>query len=206
MSERRTKEDVDAAALWLDVSQAIASRAAHEVRNALNGVAVNLEVVRSRSEREGMAMDAVARFASAAGTQFEELSRLTEALLALARPMRTPVSVTEAAAQIVTLLSASAGGAGGGVRLEHGGDMPETTADGDAVRAILASALLLALEESPRVLCSMGADGGGTVGISGERAPHDGLARLSKRAAAVAKRAGIRIATTPHGFTLSFPA
>lgn len=199
-------DSLERAALWLEVSQTIAARAAHEARNALNGVAVNLEVVRTRSERAGTEMEAVARFAAAAGTQFEELSRLTEALLALTRPMRAPVNVTEAARQIVTLLGASASRDGGAVRLEHGGESPMTSADGDAARAILASALLLALEASPQVVCTIGSDGGGTVGITGEPALRDGLARLPKRAAAVAKHAGIRVATTKHGFNLTFPA
>jgi hypothetical protein len=39
--------------LWLGVLQQISARAAHEMKGVLNGVAVNLEVVRSRSEKAG---------------------------------------------------------------------------------------------------------------------------------------------------------
>ena len=41
-------------AMWLATLQGICARAAHELRGALNAVAVNLEVARSRSERHGV--------------------------------------------------------------------------------------------------------------------------------------------------------
>ena len=38
-------------ALWLETLQRICGRAAHELKGALNGASVNLEVVRSRATR-----------------------------------------------------------------------------------------------------------------------------------------------------------
>jgi hypothetical protein len=57
-------------------------RAGHELRNALSGVSVNVEVVRTRLGREGAPGDA-ASFAGRASAQVEEASALTDGLLAL---------------------------------------------------------------------------------------------------------------------------
>ena len=66
----------------LDIVREITRRAGHEIRNALNGVAVNVEVVRSRVAREGPATE-VASFAERAASQIGEASALTDGLLAL---------------------------------------------------------------------------------------------------------------------------
>jgi hypothetical protein len=55
--------------------------AGHEIRNALNGVAVNVEVVRSRLAKQTAASDLVA-FADRANAQVGVATALTEGLLA----------------------------------------------------------------------------------------------------------------------------
>ena len=70
-------------ALWLDTLQRICGRVAHELRGALNGVAVNLEVVRSRSTKSDARASSVSTFAEAAANQLEPVMSMTEALLAL---------------------------------------------------------------------------------------------------------------------------
>ena len=59
----------------------IIRRAGHELRNALNGIAVNVEVVRSRSGREG-SEKGLTPFAERALSQVEEASALTDGILA----------------------------------------------------------------------------------------------------------------------------
>jgi hypothetical protein len=66
----------------LDIVREIIRRAGHEIRNALNGVAVNVEVVRSRVAREGAPAE-IASFAERAGTQIGEATALTNGLLSL---------------------------------------------------------------------------------------------------------------------------
>lgn len=66
------------AALLKDVSR----RLTHELNNAANGVAVNLEVVRSRVDKADNAV-AVEPFASRAAEQMEELTALQEVIRAL---------------------------------------------------------------------------------------------------------------------------
>ena len=60
----------------------ILRRAGHEIRNALNGVSVNVEVVRSRAARDSSPED-LTSFADRASAQVSEASALTDGLLAL---------------------------------------------------------------------------------------------------------------------------
>jgi hypothetical protein len=65
----------------LAVVREIVRRSGHEIRNALNGVAVNVEVVRSRNGRE--AADAVNSFAERAVADVAKASSLTNGVLAV---------------------------------------------------------------------------------------------------------------------------
>lgn len=65
----------------LGIVREISRRAGHEIRNALNGVAVNVEVVRSRTAAAGGGE--VASFAERAALQAGLASGLVDGLLAL---------------------------------------------------------------------------------------------------------------------------
>src|SRR5690242_21852343 len=104
--------------LWLDVLQQVSARTAHELKGALNGVAVNLEVVRSRSARPDAAAASVAPFASSAADQLDAVVDMSEALLALARVAREPLDVNETIHGLAALLSPSARAEGGSLRVE----------------------------------------------------------------------------------------
>ena len=80
MTEARSKADAPQAV------REIIRRAGHEIRNALNGVAVNVEVVRSRIGREGPPLE-LASFAERASAQVGEASALADGLLALVGPL-----------------------------------------------------------------------------------------------------------------------
>ena len=64
------------------VIREVIRRAGHEIRNALSGVSVNLEVVRSRCSRDPGSAD-VLSFADRARSQIETATALTNGLLAL---------------------------------------------------------------------------------------------------------------------------
>ena len=87
----------------------ILRRAGHELRNALNGVAVNVEVVRSRADREGSPKE-LASFAERASGQVGEASALTDGLLAF-------VGSVLAAQAAGTLKTTGDGGAGSRIEL-----------------------------------------------------------------------------------------
>ncbi|MGQ0713554.1 MAG: histidine kinase dimerization/phospho-acceptor domain-containing protein [Gemmatimonadaceae bacterium] len=124
---------------WLGALQHLAGRIAHEIKNPLNAVAVNLEVVRSRCERGGVEPSAVLPFATAAAGELERVSRLVETLLAVSRP--APAAVAPLAAPLVTLYDVIAGAEGGSVTMDRiEGDTGIDIAPDDA-RAALAAAL-----------------------------------------------------------------
>jgi hypothetical protein len=66
----------------LSIVREIIRRSGHEIRNALNGVAVNVEVVRSRNGREGAGGTADS-FAERAASDVAKVSALTNGTLAI---------------------------------------------------------------------------------------------------------------------------
>src|SRR5213075_1153796 len=89
--------------LWLKTLEEVVNRAAHEVKDSLNGVSLNVEVVRSRAERPG-AEDGLTAFATAASEQLELLTNRAEAVLFLARPARDPADVALVLRHLAALL------------------------------------------------------------------------------------------------------
>ena len=142
MTQISAPEDVGA--LWLQTLQRAMSRASHDVKDLLNGVSVNLEVIRSRAERTDVPASAVAQFAEAAGHQLDRLTVLLDAVLALTRAEREPVDVIHTLRRIAVLCSASASSADAAVKVVEAGlfENATTRIDGSAVRAALLVALL----------------------------------------------------------------
>jgi signal transduction histidine kinase len=139
-------EAEDAHVLWLAVVQRLMGRAAHDVKDSLNGVAVNLEVIRSRAAREGTPAASIAPFAEAAGQQLERLTSLLEALLAVARSERDPVNVGVALRRVATLCAASSSADDAKVVVEElPADDAVSRLPGTVVRLALAAPLLEAV-------------------------------------------------------------
>lgn len=139
----------DLGILWLRTLQTVADRAAHEIKDSLNGVSLNLEVVKSRSRRAGFEAADLTEFAMAAGSQLEPLIERTEALVFLTRPHKrgsevdVAVTVRHLAALLVPAAHAD------GIRISVSGwerQMP-TTASAEAVRLGLAAGLLQLAEK-----------------------------------------------------------
>src|SRR5436190_9950123 len=133
----------DAEALWLAALQRALGRATHDVKDSLNGVSVNLEVVRSRAARPETPASAVAPFAAAAVQQLDRLTGLVDAVLALGRSEREPADVGITLRRLATLCGASnaANDATVVVRDATVGDA-RTRVPGDVVRLALVSPLL----------------------------------------------------------------
>ena len=139
-----TSASEEVGALWLLTLQRAVGRASHDVKDALNGVSVNVEVVRSRAARADAPAAAVAQFAEAAGHQLERLTTLIEAVLALARPERSPADVGVTLRRVVTICGASASSGDAAVALVDSGAMGsmQTSVHGDVVRLALLAPLL----------------------------------------------------------------
>ena len=193
---------------WLGTLQRIAARAAHEVKNSLNGVAVNLEVVRSRTARAGQTTDGVARFADTAAEQFERVAAQADALLALARPAREPCDV----AQVVRSLHALLGGIvmqgteREAVVLEGMTTGAPTSADGDAVRAVLGETVLATVEAAVPVAMRVEEGEGGVVVVVVRCADEEGeMPSPAPAIEAMAAAEGVRLERRERMLALHFP-
>jgi|RhiMetdeSRZDD1v2_1073273.scaffolds.fasta_scaffold1163121_2 signal transduction histidine kinase len=177
---------------WLHALQSLATRVAHEIRNPLNAVAVNLEVVRSRCERESVEPRAVLPFATAAAGELERVSRLIDALLALTRPARSDLAIL--AGPVITMYDALARAEGGSVDM----DLDEGATGIDIAADEARAALAVTLDEmlGPGVAIRVHIAG------EGDRV----AARFSGPRVTPKLPVDVRLQSEPSGLTLLFPA
>lgn len=140
--------------MWLDTLQRLISRAAHEVKGALNGVSVNLEVVRVRSARPHAPASSVANYAESASAQLEQLAAMAEALLLLSRAPREPVDVSMTLAQLGSLVEPGAKADGIEFCIVRPSGPGMVQPPGNVVRLVLGSALLAALDSRAGTTCA----------------------------------------------------
>jgi signal transduction histidine kinase len=172
----------EAGLLWLATLQRALGRASHDVKDSLNGVSVNLEVIRSRAARPDVPASAVAAFAEAAGQQLERLTSLIEAVLALGRPERDPADVALTLRRVAVVCGAASSNADAAVELREAdegmGNSTITRVRGDVVRLAISAPLLDAVTGTDRnvrasaVQCTIGGDATHvrvTIGAPGRR-------------------------------------
>ena len=207
MSPISAPEDVSA--LWLMTLQRAMARASHDVKDALNGVSVNVEVIRSRSARPDVAASAVAPFAEAAAQQLERLANLTESILALSRPARTPVDVGLTLRWIATVCSALSSTADANVSITDTGSEAALTRVGeDVVRLVLTAPLLDLVSSTDRsrpasnVVCTIGGDDDVVQVVI---AAADRRTSMPDGIADVARSAGVRWTEGEQDLSLAFP-
>ena len=192
--------------LWLDILQQVSARLAHELKGALNGVAVNLEVVRSRSTKPDAAAASVATFASSAADQLDAVVGMTQALLDLARSPREPVDVAETVASFASLLVPAAHAEGGSLRVETPSRELSTStvrSSGNTVRVVIGAALLAALSRKGDTRCRV--ELGEEIVVSVECADAEGPLELSADVLAAAAAAGVRVHGEGQSISLTFP-
>jgi signal transduction histidine kinase len=201
----RVDPAADVSTLWLETLQRLADRAAHEIKGALNGVALNVEVARSRSAKAGAAASAVAPFAAAAQQQLEVLTTQTEALLALVRPNRGRCDVGLLIGRFADLAEPIAKAAGGALRVALRADAGDATTRvaPEAVRLAIGAAVLAAIEAPARV--SIEVTKGDEVVVVLRR--DDGRpVRLPAEVAAAVADAGVRTDERSDEIRLAFAA
>ena len=188
-------------ALWLVTLQRLTDRTAHDIRNALNGVAVNLEVVRSRAAR-GAEGSAIASFATAAAAEFEVLTNQADALITLLRPASGPTDLGALLSRLVALV-ADAGKGTIGLEIPMSSGSVTSTADPTATRLALSAALLGVMDREGRATCRLGTETPARVYID---CYDGGPIRLADEIGAAVTEAGISLAPAAHGITISFPS
>lgn len=193
--------------LWLGVLQQISARAAHEMKGVLNGVAVNLEVVRSRSEKAGASAAAVGSFAVSASDQFQVVVDMTDALLALARAPREPIEVGDTVKRLAAILAPSARAEGGSLRVD------EPSADaakgikvrGNAVRLAVGAALLAALKRKGDVRCRIQVGDETVVNVQCADTDASAAFELPPEIVSATNAAGVKIRVDEQAISLAFP-
>ena len=197
----------DAGVLWLAALQRALGRAAHDVKDALNGVSVNLEVVRSRASRADTPASAVAPYADAAAQQLERLTTLLEAVLALGRLERAPTDVGATLRRVAAVCGASnsSGDARVMVREISVGDA-RTSVAGDAVRLALVAPMLDAVvgrkgEARDAVVCELAGDADSLA----VRLVSDRPIIMPADAADVLRTAGVRWTESANELSIVFP-
>jgi hypothetical protein len=199
---------VDAGVLWLATLQRALGRASHDVKDALNGVSVNLEVIRSRSARADAPATAVAPFADAAVQQLDRLTILLDAVLALGRSEREPADVSITLRRVAALCGASSSSADSAVTVRDSDvDDARTRVPGDAVRLALAAPLLeavLGTRGGPRasdVVCEL-TEGPDALVV---RLFADRPIQLPGDVTETLRAAGVRWTEAPNDLSLVFP-
>jgi signal transduction histidine kinase len=197
----------DAGVLWLAALQRALGRAAHDVKDALNGVSVNLEVVRTRARRVDAPASAVAPYADAAAQQLDRLTALLDAVLALGRSERDPADVGITLRRIAALCSASNASSDARVTVRESlvGDA-RTSVAGDAVRLALTAPLLDAVasrrgESREAVVCELMGDGEALV----VRVLADRPVQMPADAVEVLRAAGVRWTESANDLSVVFP-
>ena len=192
-------------ALWQVALQEIVDRSAHEVKDSLNGVSLNLEVIRSRSTREGVAGKDLKDFAEAASGQFETLTGRVEALLALGRSPRAATKGADVAVilkQLATLLVPAAKADGRVLQVKGDERGVPTAAPALAVRLAIAVGLLTLVKGEKGGRCLL--EGGAEPVV---RFSHESAVTCSLDSAVAEALAGCNINTrrSDHDLLIEFP-
>jgi hypothetical protein len=197
----------DAGVLWLAALQRALDRAAHDVKDALNGVSVNLEVVRSRANSAGAVASGIAPFADAAAHQLDRLTALLDAVLALGRRERGPADVGITLRRVAAVCSASnaASDARVTVREAFVGDA-RTGVASDAVRLALTAPLLDVVasrrgESRDPVVCELTGDGDALV----VRLLADRAVPMPADVAEALRAVGVRWTESANELSIVFP-
>jgi signal transduction histidine kinase len=192
----------DADAAWLETLQQLCGAAAHELKGALNGVSVNLEVVRSRAGREGEA-SGLAKFAESASRQLEASIAMTEAMLSLARAGREPADVATIARQIGALVGPVVRAKGGTFDLTVDAEVPGISAAPiSVVRTALGRALLATAAAGAPAICRVTVNEGKAAVLIEPCGADD----LGAETAGLLADHGIAVRTAGHGISIGFTA
>ena len=194
----------EARALWLDVLQQVAGRSAHEIKGALNGVSLSLEVVRSRTA--GGKKGDVADFAVSAADHLELLTARVEALLYLAREPRPPVpsDLNTILRHLAALLEPASKADQMALEVEGLGEPALSSVPSETARLALAAGLLALIKEGGPGggICRLETTGGPVVRFSHQSAS---ACSLGPEVTKTIVADGIRVKETDGELTLVFP-
>lgn len=195
----------------LELLERLADALAHEIKNPLHSMVINLEVLRRRLSRGSDGSDLL-RYASVLDEELERVSRRVELLLRLSRPDRTGAEETtlgELVEEVLELVQLEARGRDSRVDYHTDGRMSRIRVKRQAARQAVLNLLLQALDglapgDTLHVRVE-GRDGAATLTVDGASAPDDHPEHLAV-AAALADALGGRLERDDDALTLTLPA
>jgi hypothetical protein len=193
-------------ALWLETLGVLCDRAAHEVKGALNGVVVNVEVVRSRSAKPEASGASLHQFAESAAGQLETVIAMTEAMLALTRPPRRPLGVAQAVRHVEALIGPTARADDKRVELRGVVDaLGSTSADADVARLVIGSAFIAAVDASSALVCTGTSVANGAVLCWECQGGEETLPSIDSAVLSLAASEGIEVQGEGSRLSITFP-
>jgi signal transduction histidine kinase len=195
----------------LDLLERLADALAHEIKNPLHSMVINLEVLKRRLTRAPTEGGDVLRYATVLGEELERVNRRIELLLRLSRPDRggsDDTTLNELVDEVMELVTLEARNRDARVEYDRAAAMARVHVGRQHARQIILNLVLDALD---------GLGGGDTlrVEIGGEPgrvlltvsggSPMDGGERMAV-AAALAEAVGGRVDVDGATRTLSLPA
>jgi hypothetical protein len=154
----------DISALWLRELGNVIKASQHDMRNVLQGIGVNLEVVRSRLERdeEVVKADRLRKYAVTASERFDQLTHCVDALLHLLDTGDEAFSVSRTVESLRSLLNAA-----GRVRLSMEPGVADMRSNSGelAGRLAVVHVVLCAVKTDRPVLCRASVELGGSLDV-----------------------------------------
>jgi len=196
-------------ALWLETLGTICERVAHEIKGALNGVVVNVEVVRSRSAKADVSGASLHQYAQSASSQLDVVIAMTEAMLALTRPPRRPLSIAQTVRHVDALVGAAARADDKRIELQGMVDAVGTTsASPDVARLVIGAAFIAAVDASTDLVCSAtpGTDGAALCWeVRGGGRESESIPAIDPAVLALAASEGIEVQKNGQQLSITFP-
>jgi signal transduction histidine kinase len=194
----------------LDLLERLSDALAHEIKNPLHSMVINLEVLKRRLARLPSGSGDVLRYATVLGEELERVNRRVELLLRLARPERggpEEATLQEIVDELMELVLLEARHRGVRVEYRSTGPLARVRLGRQAARQIILDLVLDALESTDEgeVLGIEVRGGGGQVEVRIDGGSEPDGARTAI-AAALAEAAGGRVEAAGGSRSLVLPA
>ena len=185
--------------LWLEEFGRLTNSVLHGLRNGLQGVGINLEVIRSRTDHGSAAPVDLRTFAMNASRQFEDVSAQVEALAFLSKEIPGQADIGGTVRAVSLLLNA---GGAARVSLAEAPIQAKAALDAHAARLILVHAIVAATKAGEKISCCVRGPVPAAVELIFRQ---DARIQLSSDVLEAAAALHVHFAEKPGQLTVTFP-
>jgi len=137
----------------LAVTESLAAGVAHEIRNPLTAIDLNLRLLREELHSKSPNWEEVDGLFEVLGEETRRLNRITEEFLAFSRPSATPrqrLALAAVISHVLKLVEPEAEEKGIRIRRSFTADLPEIVGDAERLEQVFLNILVNAMEAMPR--------------------------------------------------------